>query len=822
MKMMRMLISALFIAAVCGLFAVPGGAADADFAFDAQTGAITGYTGPGGDVAVPDSIGGVQVRRIGQSAFNANRDITSVALPAGVRRIEHSAFYFCENLRRVSLPEGLEVIAPYALFACESLEHLEVPASVAYIGDQAVAGCYSLRGVDFAGEVPLLGEGALERGPEERIITVPAEDQAAYEAALGVACQPGGARVLVDRAIPEGDFAFDAATGTITGYHGDAAYVVIPQDIGGVPVQKIGAQAFFGRADLVRLDLPEGVDEIQAKAFYASGLAGVTLPESLQIVGDEAFGAAKLLSLSLPEGLSHMGEAAFAANALRALTLPEGISDLPERAFQRNGRLSDLALPASLQRIGPEAFAGCGELDYVVFAGSTLPALDEGAFSDCPLADVDIAWNANKQDVQAAKAALSAAGLPAQDIAVWRADRADQAPYPWEASFVIDAAGSISSYQGDVEEMTMYWSYYGEVDGTTTAIPVRALGEGLFEGSGLRRFFVPHSDALEIIGDRAFAGSGLEYIDLFDSVTVIGEAAFKDCKALARIVIPDSVERIGPGAFEGCDALAEVVFVGGSPEIAGGAFLDCALLDSLVLPAGAKIAGQLGARPQAVRISDDASDEQIEAMAQSLALPWFMDLRRASEPDTFAPMPDDLTPNAASDFEFDPSTGTITKYIGQAGRVVVPPTIENVPVERIDTLAFSDATVLGYLTDDAAETGLTGVVLPETVRFIEDSAFLECRALKEVTCYGPVDRLGIRAFENCTALERVWFVNGVREIAAYCFNFNAALETAQLGDKVLLIDEGAFNGAGLAGELTLTAPKIGRMAFRGCKPHPSA
>ena len=34
---------------------------------------------------------------------------------------------------------------------------------------------------------------------------------------------------------------------------------------------------------------------------------------------------------------------------------------------------------------------------------------------------------------------------------------------------------------------------------------------------------------------------------------------------------------------------------------------------------------------------------------------------------------------------------------------------------------------------------------PETVYFIDDSAFLESRSLKSFTCYGPVQRLGIRA-----------------------------------------------------------------------------
>ncbi|MGI6238656.1 MAG: leucine-rich repeat domain-containing protein [Christensenellales bacterium] len=789
------------------------GAEQAHFEFDPSTGAITGYTGSGGDVIVPDSIGGVPVTRIGERAFSSNNAITSVTLPQGIRRIEHGAFYFCENLRAIELPDGLEVIAPYALFACGALERLNVPAAVAYIGDYAVSGCYNLREINFAGEAPLMGEEAFANGADDRRIVVPAEDQMIYEAMLGAPCEPGGARASVDRAVAEDDFLFDAATGVLTGYVGDAAYVPIPAAIGGTPVREISEKAFFGDKGIVRMDLPEGLQTIGDQAFYASALVGVRLPESLRSIGDQAFGAAQLMELALPQGVEEMGESAFASNALRSLALPEGLHALPNGAFERNTRLGDLSLPASLTRIGAGAFAGCNQLTYVIFAGRDLPEIEEGAFADCPIADIDIGWDADKAQVQAARDALSTAGLSMDQATVWRADRADAPPYPMDGEFTFDdATGAVTSYQGDVQEMTMYWNFYAQ---DSQLVSIRELGAGLFEGSTLRRFFVPHSDELAIIGERAFADSQLEEIYLFDSVTTIGAAAFRGCGEMTRIEIPASVAYIGAGAFEGCTALSEVIFVGGSPIVEADAFKDCPSLHALTLPAGAQPNGDLGTPPQIIRIADDASDEQVEAMAQALHLPWYLELRRASEPDAFVRMPD--TANAETDFEFDAETGTITKYIGASPAVVVPRAIAGVPVTRIDALAFSDATVASYLAGDADNAGLTEVILPETLREIGDSAFLQSSALERVVCYGPIDRLGNRAFENCTALTSVSFVNGIREIDLYAFHLAEALTEVRLGEKIEAIGEAAFRGTGLVGALTLTAPTVGQAAFWDCK-----
>ena len=73
---------------------------------------------------------------------------------------------------------------------------------------------------------------------------------------------------------------------------------------------------------------------------------------------------------------------------------------------------------------------------------------------------------------------------------------------------------------------------------------------------------------VERIGDDAFAHSSLKSVIIPESVTSIGEGAFKDCSKLESITIPDSVTSIGDLAFLRCDSLISKVEI--CEEIIGG------------------------------------------------------------------------------------------------------------------------------------------------------------------------------------------------------------------------------------------------------------
>ena len=68
------------------------------------------------------------------------------------------------------------------------------------------------------------------------------------------------------------------------------------------------------------------------------------------------------------------------------------------------------------------------------------------------------------------------------------------------------------------------------------------------------------------IGDDAFRDcSSLTSVTIGNSVTSIGDDAFRDCSSLTSITIPNSVTSIGNKAFGGCDALTELIIAATVP-----------------------------------------------------------------------------------------------------------------------------------------------------------------------------------------------------------------------------------------------------------------
>src|SRR6266403_63548 len=101
------------------LLALPA-VVQAQFNYTTNNGAITitGYTGPGGGVTIPDTINGYPVTSIGDSAFYYSSTVTSVTIPNSVTSIGDEAFYYCTNLTSVTIPNSVTSIGIYAFAEC--------------------------------------------------------------------------------------------------------------------------------------------------------------------------------------------------------------------------------------------------------------------------------------------------------------------------------------------------------------------------------------------------------------------------------------------------------------------------------------------------------------------------------------------------------------------------------------------------------------------------------------------------------------------------------------------------------------------------------
>ena len=202
---------------------------------------------------------------------------------------------------------------------------------------------------------------------------------------------------------------------------------VIPQSIGGYPVEIIGEYLFQNYSPLKRLKIPEGIKEIRWNAFenctaleavqfpaslhticecafWNTGLTTVHIPDTVRVLEDYAFfSCEKLTSLSLAttanladvfdmalveeitlaEGVSVIEEEAFGgAEALRKVTLPSTLTMIKPYAFWECTSLETLEIPDGVASIGANAFENCYALQEVKMPAGLL-LLSEYAFYSC-------------------------------------------------------------------------------------------------------------------------------------------------------------------------------------------------------------------------------------------------------------------------------------------------------------------------------------------------------------------------------------------------------------------------------------------------------
>ena len=109
---------------------------------------ITGYTGSGGDVVIPNG-----VTTIRNGIFQFNKSITSVVIPDSVTTIGDNAFDQCESLKTVTFGTNsqLTTIGGSAFSFCPMIESISISDSVTSIGKNAFYYCNSLSTVYYGG-----------------------------------------------------------------------------------------------------------------------------------------------------------------------------------------------------------------------------------------------------------------------------------------------------------------------------------------------------------------------------------------------------------------------------------------------------------------------------------------------------------------------------------------------------------------------------------------------------------------------------------------------------------------------------------------------
>ena len=160
---------------------------------------------------------------------------------------------------------------------------------------------------------------------------------------------------------------------------------------------------------------------------------------------------------------------------------------------------------------------------------------------------------------------------------------------------------------------------------------------------------------------------------------------------------------------------------------------------------------------------------------------------------------------ATNTFYFDPTTGTITKYVESDTVVVIPSKINGVTVETIGHAAFEKSAV-------------TSVTIPDSVTAILDRAFANCFQLTNISIPNSVTSIGFSAFEHCTSLKSITLPSSLRNISMFLFHNCSQLTTIQIPDSVPSIQDYAFGNC-ISLEtihIPVSVTSIGNRAFAGC------
>jgi len=190
--------------------------------------------------------------------------------------------------------------------------------------------------------------------------------------------------------------------------------------------------------------------------------------------------------------------------------------------------------------------------------------------------------------------------------------------------------------------------------------------------------------------------------------------------------------------------------------------------------------------------------------------------------------PQERTINQDYHYTTNNGTITITEYTGLGGNVIIPGTINTLPVTSIGNSAFyscnrlSKVKIANSVTNignDAFRscTGLTDIMIPTNVASIGDLAFSCCIGLANVIIPQSVTYIGDSAFSYCTGLTNVVIPGSVTSIRCGTFQYCTHLTNITLPNKITSIQYDAFLGCkSLTGVYFKgNAPRLGAHVFDG-------
>lgn len=493
---------------------------------------ITGYTGSGTEISIPNEIGGypvIGIADMGGSPIDHSpaRNLTHITVPEGVIYLGDNSFDYCTSLVSIDLPDSLTTIGTWAFSGCWNLTSITIPKGVSSIGTNVFDECSNLASITTdSNNIHFTSvDGILYNNDLTTVIACPS-------AKIGSLALPSTITVIAD-------------------------------------------SAFYG-SHLTHISVPDGVTAIGNWAFYCCQIAELNLPDTVNTIGSNAFGSCyNLTSITIPNGIASIGRGTFEfCENLSSITFPASLTSIGDAAFNGCTKLSSVTYRGNCADVPNITI---GDTNGILLVATWNCADGDYVFSASGACGDQLTWTFGNHT-------LTITGAGTMNDYVWDA----WAPWNQYASGI--TAVIVENGVTSIGDRAFY--QFDTMTSVSLPVSVTSIGEEAFLGcSSLSSIQLPTS--LEYIGEHAFEHSGLTSISIPASVTNIGNNAFYNTYGLQSIevstqnqfyasidgvlydktlttllrcpetksgdfIVPDSVTTIPDGAFYYCFGLDSV------------------------------------------------------------------------------------------------------------------------------------------------------------------------------------------------------------------------------------------------------------------------
>ena len=528
---------------------------------------------------------------IGQNAFSGTQ-LTTVVLPSKIKTLENEAFGEIANLVSVNIPLSLE--SGYNAFSnSKKLENVIIEDG----REKIPAGLLSNIGIKtftLPSTIKTIENNAF------------AQNDYLSEIVLNNALE-----TIDDRAFANANLKHVKLPDSLT-YLGRGAFEnnhSLTEVIFSKKLRNISENA-FANTGLIKLEVPSNIEEIHSGAFYNTKLSDLILSEGIQRIASSAFVGNQLKVIELPASLQYLGSSAFGnSSKLRVVKIKSNVEfdkyyDVDTNSpFSYQDYYSD---EISKQR--PESI-------FVNFEGGVSKVSDYLFNGVTPVKSVTFKDNINLTEIGAHAfegTSLTFLTLPDTvetlgEFAFGNINTLNSVNIPEKLTTADRAfAGSkkLNELRNKIEGIRIPDGMFENTGLTTFIVPsgIKEIGKYAFRNNKSTAIsFEDHQEGfkdvilpvgLTKIDSRAFESTEIGYYDIPDTVSEIGDGAFRFNPNLKSIKLPSELKALKGYLFEGNKGMKQLVIPDKVESIDTNAFVNMEGLENVYIPASVTKIGE--------------------------------------------------------------------------------------------------------------------------------------------------------------------------------------------------------------------------------------